>query len=457
MCISSRALGIFLLSFLILPAAVAQTYTYRLTEIPVQRAGGNAISNNGFITGLTFERDVDGEAFLWAGNTPGKEEVTFFEPLPDEIFVGSEGTDVNHLGQVTGFIFSETSSLAAVAFFWDGAQKEYFGVFPLGNFGRAHAINASGNVTGIGSIDMDTGENHTFLWDGTSTRDLGTLGGTQSSGNGINASGHVTGDSTNAKGKVRAFLWDGITMRRLFTLGGSVSSGSDVNAMDQVVGLSTNKLGQTRAFLWQDGLMQDLGTLGGPSSAAFAINDAGQVVGASGRRPFLWERGTMRDVNALIAPTDPLKPLVTLNNVQDINNVGQMVGNAGVTSETPRTYLISPVYKMSEFLAPTTSSWRRGSTVRVAFAVLDAKSVRIPDGRATLLIAQPGCRVRVSATGAQTLPSTCMKYNATTNEFWFDWKLAGTGTGTATIESRVNYGSPGPLKVRKTLNISVTS
>jgi hypothetical protein len=50
-----------------------------------------------------------------------------------------------------------------------------------------------------------------------------------------------------------------------------------------------------------------------------------------------------------------------------------------------------------------------------------------------------------------------MNYNATTNEFWFEWKLLGTGTGTVTIDARVNYGAPGPLKVRKVKNITVTA
>ncbi len=37
------------------------------------------------------------------------------------------------------------------------------------------------------------GTEHAFLWDGTTLQDLGTLGGTFSQGNAINASGQVTG------------------------------------------------------------------------------------------------------------------------------------------------------------------------------------------------------------------------------------------------------------------------
>jgi hypothetical protein len=166
----------------------------------------------------------------------------------------------------------------------------------------------------------------------------------------------------------------------------------------------------------------------------------------------------MQDVTTLIAANDPLKSGFTLRSVGDINNIGQMVGVAQDDSDEKmhRAYLISPAYKLSAFLKPTINTWRRASTVRIAIAVLDDNRMRIPDQRAKALQAV-SCRVKVSAKGAQTLASTCMNYNATTNEFWFDWKLAGTGTGAATIEARVNYGAPGPLKIRKTQNISVTN
>jgi probable HAF family extracellular repeat protein len=49
--------------------------------------------------------------------------------------------------------------------------------------------------------------------------DLGTLGGTNSAGASLNASGQATGFSTTADGETHAFLWDGTTMRDLGTLG----------------------------------------------------------------------------------------------------------------------------------------------------------------------------------------------------------------------------------------------
>ena len=52
-------------------------------------------------------------------------------------------------------------------------------------------------------------------------QDLGTLGGSDSFGVAINASGQVTGHADTAGGAAHAFLWDGTTMLDLGTLGGS--------------------------------------------------------------------------------------------------------------------------------------------------------------------------------------------------------------------------------------------
>jgi hypothetical protein len=48
-----------------------------------------------------------------------------------------------------------------------------------------------------------------------------------------------------------------------------------------------------------------------------------------------------------------------------------------------------------------------------------------------------------------------MSYDAAANQFFFDWTLSAAGMGTATIEVRVNYGAPGPLKTLKTKNITI--
>jgi hypothetical protein len=50
----------------------------------------------------------------------------------------------------------------------------------------------------------------------------------------------------------------------------------------------------------------------------------------------------------------------------------------------------------------------------------------------------PTCSVKFSASGAQTLAPTCMKYDPANNQFISNWKL-GSKTGAATITVTVAY------------------
>ena len=127
---------------------------------------------------------------------------------------------------------------------------------------------------------------------------LGTLGGTTSTGFGVNAAGQVTGISVTADGELHAFLYSGPpgsggAMADLGTLGGVTSKGWGINANGQVAGESyfSRSSSNTHAFLYtgtpgSGGAMVDLGSLvGGASVAApsFAggINANGQVAGTS--------------------------------------------------------------------------------------------------------------------------------------------------------------------------------
>jgi probable HAF family extracellular repeat protein len=115
-------------------------------------------------------------------------------------------------------------------------------------------------------------------------QNLGTLGGTESEGLGINGRGDVTGLSETANGNIHAFLWNGTVMQDLATLGGPNSFGSGINGAGEVVGYSISSNGAAHAFLWDGTAMLDLNTLlissdGWDLTAANGINDAGQITG----------------------------------------------------------------------------------------------------------------------------------------------------------------------------------
>src|SRR5436190_1149686 len=119
---------------------------------------------------------------------------------------------------------------------------------------------------------------------------LGTVGGTQSQGFGINATGQLAGWSYPSGADVQhAFLYSGApgsggSMIDLGTLGGTDSQAFGINSAGQLAGASmTTRDATRRAFLYTGtpgagGKMVDLGTLGGGThSLANAINASGQV------------------------------------------------------------------------------------------------------------------------------------------------------------------------------------
>ena len=145
-----------------------------------------------------------------------------------------------------------------------------------------------------------------------SVEDLGLLidlpGRTDSTPNDINNRGQVAAANV-ANGAYQAFVI-GAAWTNIGTLGGSECLGSGINESVQVVGSSLTPSGSTHAFLWTPGAtngysgnpqMKDLGTLGGTESAAYAINAVGQITGfarttQNDNHVFLYSAGKMTDL-----------------------------------------------------------------------------------------------------------------------------------------------------------------
>jgi len=212
--------------------------------------------------------------------------------------------------------------------------------------------------------------NQTVLWENDMLTDLGSLpgNGTSSAPFSISENGkYIVGvsengsyDPTNHFPEYDAVLWrSGHAIKNLGTFGGSFSTGVAVNNQGQVVGGATNttadpyaagigpcwslncwpSAAQWRAFIWQQGVMTDLGTLGtGNDAVAGLINDAGQVAGVAytntmanpktdipTQDPFFWEQGgPMVDMGTLGG---------TLGFPTSINKSGQVVGQSNLRQD----------------------------------------------------------------------------------------------------------------------------
>ncbi len=223
------------------------------------------------------------------------------------------------------------------AFLWEnGAMRD------LGTLGGADStaqfINAHGQVAGESFLDSNPNPpigapacsgggvptQHPFLWQ-EGFVDLGSLGGTCGYPNWLNDRGEVVGTMTLAGDLINhAFLWKSGSLVDLGTLGGNNSEAWFANDAGDVVGRADFSPTSTdhHAFLWRHGVMEDLGTVAGQtSSTAFSINAKSQVVGDANDNAWLWENGSIVDLNSLVPHGTDLHVAVAAA----INNRGEIV------------------------------------------------------------------------------------------------------------------------------------
>jgi probable HAF family extracellular repeat protein len=195
----------------------------------------------------------------------------------------------------------------------------------LGTLGGVNSYGRGMNDLGVavGYSETAGGNNRAFKYEGGVMSDLGTLGGNNSGAVAINNNNQIAGSATTS-GNVysHAFLYESGVMNDLGTLGGNLSYATDINNSGVVVGISwLSNSTLDRAFMYQNGVMTDLGTLPGTiASRAIAINDLGQIIGESGWDAFFYENGVMTELVGL-GGSDPVW-------VRDINNGGIVVGSS---------------------------------------------------------------------------------------------------------------------------------
>ena len=110
--------------------------------------------------------------------------------------------------------------------------------------------------------------------------------------------------------------------------------------------------------------------------------------------------------------------------------------NAGNIGSATLTYVVE--YRILGFFSPVPGSkWKAGQTVPIKVALGDGAGTRISDSEGAALAF--ACRVTFTATGVQPKAAQCLKYDALTDQFIYNWKLAKSPTGSATIVVAISY------------------
>lgn len=266
---------------------------------------------------------------------------------------------INDARQIAGIVFStdaDGNTFNRAALFSAGQLKD------LGTLGGANSsptgLNNLGQV--VGNADSATSY-RPFVNTGGPNRDLGS---SYAFARGINKSGQVAGEfAKQGDEAARAFLLSSQGVATdLGNLGGQGgTSANDINDAGTVTGYSYNSTGEQRAFSYQNGTMTDLGTLawqagsGLPEySVGYGINNAGQIIGVSSGKAFLYSGG------ALTAIVDGGNPV-------DINDQGQVIGFYGDTRGNIHHFLYDKgsLVDLQKQLDPQFSDWQLSDIVSI--------------------------------------------------------------------------------------------
>lgn len=312
-------------------APAAGNWQITITDLGVLPGGiyssAYSINNNGKIAGHAYDANGALTAVQWVNGV-----ISPIASLDPSTVTVPE--DMNDAGEMAGT--HRISGRMYLGVYWNSAN------FPLQlpsipngtpTLVRAHAINASGQVVGMGQEGSPNYFGHAVVWlRNMFQTDLGFMGGgTYSEAYGINDLGDVVGVASVASTAQHAFLWKGgqFTDLSTWTGGGASSIAYAMNNNGEIVGLNSSV-----ASLWKDGAVQALPMPAGISAytPAVDINDAGDII-ATGSKGYpievgvLWRNGQPIDLGTL--------PGGTISRARRINAAGEIVGEANISDGGP--------------------------------------------------------------------------------------------------------------------------
>ncbi|MGZ7008022.1 MAG: PxKF domain-containing protein, partial [Ilumatobacteraceae bacterium] len=404
----------------------------------------------------------------------------------------SEADGVNDNGLIVGRSTISGGATHAFSYTSTGGMQD-LGTLTSGTYSQAYAVNDSGLIVGFGTVSG--GGEHAFAYtSGGGMQDLGTLpGGTNSEAYGVNDSGVIVGYA-NTGGPEHAVMWvpvsDTTAPTTSITLSPTSPNGSNgwyrssvgvtisANDPDDTVAQTRCVLDPTSAPSSYDDLPSGQCSLSSVSSDgthtiyAASVDSNGNketpvsvTFGIDQTKPSLTP--TLSSATVLLNQTGVTASANATDSTSGVAssscgaiNAGTAgdhtvsctaTDNAGNSNSVTVHYMVQ--YSVLGFFSPAVKSkWKVGTTVPIKIALADVNGTRISDSLAASLAT--ACTVTFSATGAQTLSGQCMKYDAATHQFIYNWKLASRAAGSETITVTVSYS--GASTSTKTEGITVT-
>ena len=250
---------------------------------------GLGINAAGQVVGRSDTAAGVAHAYLWTqggtGGVASNPQMIDLNPGGDT----SEADAINRSGQIVGYVTLSHGAQPSTdaAFLYSNGNLMQLPL-PPGNYqySYAYAVNDSGKAAGA-AYQGQSSQAHGFFFNGTSSVDIGDLGGANTSPTAINNNDRIVGYSTTAGAVDHAFVYANGTMTDLGTLGGHYSYGNAINNNNQIVGGSYTDAADSvfHAFISDGTNMTDLNSLvtskaaGWVFSEADGINDNGVIVG----------------------------------------------------------------------------------------------------------------------------------------------------------------------------------
>lgn len=339
-----RAITPFATTLLFALPASAQTYEF----VPLGSLGGDtgfarAINDSGVVVGSAQIQNSALRPFLWDAQN-GMRRVPDMED--DLAYV----TDITEAGNLCGYIqLPGGGGTTFQAFQWSAGTATAFPMLAGDTSAVASGLNDAGKV--VGSSGMAGGTS------GPVQADAVVAMGTQFSvavldarAHAVNATGVVTGQRD-----IFAFVLDGATPTDLpIPPTFERCAGLAINDAGDVGGYARRSISAGSLFflggpavIWESGgaVTQIQPLAGHDVSTVYGMNEAGQAVGTSyrlfggDRRAWIYENGEALDLNTLVQ----LPPGARLMAAYDINESGAIVGDYLDGAGVIRPFLIEPI------------------------------------------------------------------------------------------------------------------